>query len=119
MALRVAGLIAGGKPGLRLLEQAVETLAHHHRGSSTPARSSYLGAPLRRANRRAAARDPLREAMDIAHRRAGFTLAERRAGSSSSVAPRALSSDSTGERCSDVHCRVALVERGHHRCGAG
>jgi DNA-binding CsgD family transcriptional regulator len=69
-AERTLGLVTGGEDGLVLLADAARTLA----GSS--ARLLYaealtdLGAALRRANHRAAARDPLRLAIDE-HRAAG------------------------------------------------
>jgi DNA-binding CsgD family transcriptional regulator/tetratricopeptide (TPR) repeat protein len=65
-ALRVAGLIDGGKRGLALLEEAVQVL------DGSPARLEHakaraaLGAALRRANRRAQAREHLRHAVDLA-----------------------------------------------------
>jgi DNA-binding NarL/FixJ family response regulator len=77
MALRAAGLLENGARGLELLEEAAEVLA------TSPARVEYaraladLGAALRRANRRAAARDPLRRALDIADACGARPLAER------------------------------------------
>jgi DNA-binding CsgD family transcriptional regulator len=65
-ALRVAGLIEGGKRGLALLEEAVDVL------DGSPAKLEHakaraaLGAALRRANRRAQAREHLRHAVDLA-----------------------------------------------------
>jgi DNA-binding CsgD family transcriptional regulator len=65
-ALRAAGLVAGGKEGLALLQEAVEVL------SDSPARleqakaRTELGAALRRANRRAKAREQLRRAVELA-----------------------------------------------------
>jgi DNA-binding CsgD family transcriptional regulator len=66
MALRAAGLLETEAQGLELLEQAVTVL------ESSPAPLEYaraladFGAALRRANRRADARDPLRRALDLA-----------------------------------------------------
>jgi DNA-binding CsgD family transcriptional regulator/tetratricopeptide (TPR) repeat protein len=65
-ALRAAGLIEGGERGLDLLEEAVEVV------SESPARLEHakarteLGAALRRANRRAAAREQLRQGLELA-----------------------------------------------------
>jgi DNA-binding CsgD family transcriptional regulator/tetratricopeptide (TPR) repeat protein len=65
-ALRAAGLIEGGKRGLGLLEEAVSVL------NESPARLEHakaraeLGAALRRANRRAQAREHLRQAVELA-----------------------------------------------------
>jgi DNA-binding CsgD family transcriptional regulator len=65
-ALRAAGLVAGGERGLELLKEAAEVL------SSSPARLEHakarteLGAALRRANRRAEAREQLRQGLELA-----------------------------------------------------
>ncbi len=66
IALRVAGLARGAAAGLRLLEESVSVL------SDSPARLEQaksladLGAALRRAGQRAAARPLLAEALDLA-----------------------------------------------------
>ena len=65
-ALRVAGLVTGGPPGLALLREAV---AAADAGESPMERAharTALGGALRRAGRRSEARQPLREAVDIA-----------------------------------------------------
>jgi DNA-binding CsgD family transcriptional regulator len=65
------------EPAIALLEQAVDLLA------DSPAQLEHtralvdLGAALRRANRRAAARDPLRRALDVAERCGMRRLARR------------------------------------------
>ena len=65
-ALRAAGVIAGGEQGLRFLEEAEQVL------SKSPAKLEHakacteLGAALRRANRRSAAREHLRQAVELA-----------------------------------------------------
>jgi DNA-binding NarL/FixJ family response regulator len=75
---RALARTAGTKRAIDLLEQAVELLA------DTPQRLEYtralvdLGAALRRANHRDAARDPLRRALDLADR-GGMRLLARRA----------------------------------------
>jgi DNA-binding CsgD family transcriptional regulator len=77
MALRAAGLVEGGERGLELLDEAVVVL------EPSPARLEYAraltdhGAALRRANRRAAARDPLRRALDVADACGAKPLAAR------------------------------------------
>lgn len=64
-ALRIAGSLSGAE-GLESIREAVTLL------SPSPARLEYakalldLGAALRRGNQRAAAREPLREAIDVA-----------------------------------------------------
>ena len=66
IALRVLGLVEGGRRGIDHLQEAVKVL------ESSEARLEHglalyeLGAALRRANRRAEAREPLRAALDIA-----------------------------------------------------
>jgi DNA-binding CsgD family transcriptional regulator len=65
-ALRVSGLITGGPPGLALLREAV---AMADAGESPIERAharTAVGGALRRAGRRSEARQPLREAVDIA-----------------------------------------------------
>ena len=76
--LRALAASTGGRERISLLERACELLA------ATPSRLEYtralvdLGAALRRANRRADAREPLREALDLADR-GGMRLLARRA----------------------------------------
>jgi DNA-binding CsgD family transcriptional regulator len=78
VALRAAGLVEQGDRRTQLLQQAVEALA------PSPARLELaralvdLGATLRRANHRRAAREPLREALKIAHP-CGATVIEQAA----------------------------------------
>ncbi|HEV2240661.1 MAG TPA: helix-turn-helix transcriptional regulator, partial [Streptosporangiaceae bacterium] len=77
VALRSQGLLAGGPEGIELLERAVETLA------GSPARLEHarelcdLCAARRRARQRVAAREPLRQALEAAHRLGAVALAER------------------------------------------
>jgi ATP/maltotriose-dependent transcriptional regulator MalT len=77
ISLRVQGMVTGGAEGIELLGEAVETLA------STRARVHHAeallehGAALRRANFRKDAREPLREALELAHRCGARPLEER------------------------------------------
>ena len=77
VALRAAGLVAGGDEGIGLLGQAVSVL----RGS--PARLELaralgdLGAAQRRAGSRSAARDLLRESLDLGYALGGQAVAAR------------------------------------------
>jgi ATP/maltotriose-dependent transcriptional regulator MalT len=68
VALRVAGLAQSGSRGLELLDESVAVL----RGSPALLERAQslveLGAALRRAGRRAAAREPLAEALELAAR---------------------------------------------------
>lgn len=76
-ALRALGIAVGGTYGLELFEEATALL------EDTPARLARahaladLGAARRRANRRAAARAPLREALEIARHCGASGLAKR------------------------------------------
>jgi DNA-binding CsgD family transcriptional regulator len=76
-ALRAAGLVAGGNDGIDLLGQAVSVL----RGSSARLELARalgdLGAARRRAGNRSAARDLLRESLDLAHSAGGSAVAAR------------------------------------------
>jgi DNA-binding CsgD family transcriptional regulator len=77
MALRAMGLVEGGERGIALLREAVQVL------EGSPARLEQgraladLGAALRSANERAAAREPLRRALDLADACGARPLAER------------------------------------------
>jgi DNA-binding CsgD family transcriptional regulator len=77
IALRVCGLVTGGKDGIELVEQSVCVL------DPTPMRLDLAysltewGAALRRAGARAAAREPLRRALDLAARCGAISLVQR------------------------------------------
>lgn len=80
VALRGKGLIDGGNEGIALLEEAVNVLV------GSPARvvraqALYdLGAALRRSGRRADAREPLRQALELASRAGATHLADQARG---------------------------------------
>ncbi|HSO97450.1 MAG TPA: hypothetical protein VLP43_00730, partial [Solirubrobacteraceae bacterium] len=75
--LRVLGLAAGGSAGVELLTEAVRI------GERYPGRLEYiralvdLGAALRRANKREAAREPLRQGLELSQRGGATALAAR------------------------------------------
>jgi DNA-binding NarL/FixJ family response regulator len=77
VALRVAGLVQGGRAALQLIAESVAVLR------SSPALLELahslieLGAALRRAGQRAAAREPMAEALDLAARCGARPLAAR------------------------------------------
>jgi len=77
IALRVCGLLAESDNRIELLEQSVAVL------EPTPIRLELayslteLGAALRRAGARTAAREPLRRALDLAHRCGATRLADQ------------------------------------------
>jgi DNA-binding CsgD family transcriptional regulator/tetratricopeptide (TPR) repeat protein len=64
-ALRVAGLVEGGKDGLVLLREAVEVLSESPSKLERARAHTELGAALRRSNRRAGAREQLRLAVEL------------------------------------------------------
>jgi DNA-binding CsgD family transcriptional regulator len=77
VALRAAGVVAGGDRGEFLLREAVDAL---ERGDARLERAralADLGSMLRRRNRRTEARALLREALDSAHRVGAKRLAEQ------------------------------------------
>jgi tetratricopeptide (TPR) repeat protein len=65
-ALRVAGLVQGGRRGLARLEEAVAVLTGSPAKLEHAKARTELGAALRRANRRSAAREQLRPALELA-----------------------------------------------------
>lgn len=77
IALRVAGLARGGAPGLRLLEESVTTLRESPALLERAKSLIELGAALRRAGQRLAARPLLFEALDLAAGCAAPPLAAR------------------------------------------
>jgi DNA-binding CsgD family transcriptional regulator len=76
-ALRILGVVEGGTDGLERLQEAVSVL------EASPARLEHgyaltdLGSALRRDNQRAAAREPLRLALELAQRGGAKLLAGR------------------------------------------
>ena len=66
IALRVAGLAQGGTAGLRLLGESVEVLQDSPALLERAKSLAELGAALRRAGQRTAARPPLAQALDLA-----------------------------------------------------
>jgi DNA-binding CsgD family transcriptional regulator len=77
VAFRVCGVLAGGEEGVAMLNESAERLRR------SPARLELartlldLGAALRRAGRRSAAREPLREALELAQQCGAEPLARR------------------------------------------
>ena len=67
-ALRAAGLVEGGATGLELLREATVVLGDSPASLERAWALVDFGAALRRANRRAEARIPLREGLALAHR---------------------------------------------------
>ncbi|MBV9004464.1 MAG: helix-turn-helix transcriptional regulator [Solirubrobacterales bacterium] len=77
IALRVAGLAQGGERGLELLAESVAILGGPPALLERTHSLAALGAALRRAGRRASAREPLAEALDLAARCGARPLAAR------------------------------------------
>jgi DNA-binding CsgD family transcriptional regulator len=77
VALRVAGLVQGGTGGLGLLAESVASLRDSPAVLELAHSLTELGAALRRANQRAAAREPLAEALELAVRCGARRLAAR------------------------------------------
>jgi DNA-binding CsgD family transcriptional regulator/tetratricopeptide (TPR) repeat protein len=76
-ALRAAGLVEGGEHGLVLLEEAVQVLSNSPAKLEQARARTELGAALRRANRRADAREQLRQGLELATICGAAPLAER------------------------------------------
>ena len=76
-ALRTAGLVEGGEAGLLLLRAAVDVLEDSPALLERARALTELGAALRRANRRAEAREPLRQGLEVAHGCGAKPLAQR------------------------------------------
>jgi DNA-binding CsgD family transcriptional regulator len=77
IALRVAGLAQGGEAGLELLAESVARLADSPALLERARSLTDLGAALRRAGERAAAREPLADALELAARCGARPLAAR------------------------------------------
>ncbi len=77
VALRAKGLVAGGGEGVELLEESTRQLAASPSRLEQARALTDLGAALRRANRRREARDPLRQALEMAHRCGAAAIEER------------------------------------------
>jgi DNA-binding CsgD family transcriptional regulator/tetratricopeptide (TPR) repeat protein len=76
VALRAAGLVAGGDRGATLLREAIDSLERGDARLEKARALADLGAMLRRRNRRSEAQELLREALDAAHRAGAGLLAE-------------------------------------------
>ncbi|HTQ90144.1 MAG TPA: AAA family ATPase [Streptosporangiaceae bacterium] len=77
IALRTRGLLEGGERGLADLREAAELAATSGARLEHARALVELGAALRRANQRAAARGPLRAGLDLAYRCGATRLTER------------------------------------------
>jgi DNA-binding CsgD family transcriptional regulator len=75
--LAVLGLVTGGGVGIEQLSAGAELLKRSPRRFELAKTLVELGAALRRANRRADAREPLRRGMELAYRSGAVPLVER------------------------------------------
>jgi DNA-binding CsgD family transcriptional regulator len=76
-ATRSLGLVAGGDIGIERLREAVQLLSKSQTGLEYMLALTDFGAALRRAGRRADAREPLREAVELARRCGALAIARR------------------------------------------
>ena len=76
-ALRTAGLVEGGEAGLPLLREAVEVLEDSPAALERARALTEHGAALRRLNRRAEGREPLRRGLELARNCGAKPLAQR------------------------------------------
>jgi DNA-binding CsgD family transcriptional regulator len=79
IALRTRGMLRGGQRGLDDLREAVAILRETGARLEHARALVELGAALRRANQRSAAREPLRAGLDLAYRCGAGRLAQRAA----------------------------------------
>ncbi len=77
IALRAAGLVAGGQEGIGLMGEAVCVLEQSEARLEHARVLVDLGAALRRANRRGEARERLRQGFELARRCGSMRLSER------------------------------------------
>ena len=77
IALRAAGLVNGSGDGTQLLAEAVAVLRPAPAPLELARALVDLGSAQRRSGARNAARQPLREGLDLAYRQGGLRLAER------------------------------------------
>jgi DNA-binding CsgD family transcriptional regulator len=77
VALRAAGLVTGGDEGIELLGQAVDVLRRSSARLELARALGDLGSARRRAGNRAAARDLLRESLDLGYALGGHAVAAR------------------------------------------
>jgi DNA-binding CsgD family transcriptional regulator len=76
IALRAAGVIAGGSTGIELLREAIVQLERSSARLEHARALAELGAALRRSGRRRDAQGPLRRALDLADRCGGKVVAD-------------------------------------------
>ena len=114
--LRALARTADRDEAIPLLEQAVDLLAASSAQLEYTRALVELGAALRRANRRAAARDPLRRALDLADRGGMLVLARRAREELKAAGNRPRRSALSGPRAlTPAEHRVAQLAAEGHR----
>ncbi len=115
IALRAAGLLEGGEAGIGLLRRAVEELERSEARLQLAYARLALGAALRRANKRTAARAELTAALTLAQRCGADRLAERAFDELQAAGARPRRRATTGPAALTAReLRVAqLAARGH------
>jgi DNA-binding CsgD family transcriptional regulator len=76
-ATRSLGLVTGGDDGIERLREAVNLLEQSQAGLEYMRALTDFGGALRRAGRRADAREPLRQALELARRNGALAIAKR------------------------------------------
>jgi DNA-binding CsgD family transcriptional regulator len=76
VALAAAGVVAGGEPGVELLQEAVDTLEHSPAALERCHALAQLGATMRRAGHPTRARQPLQRALELAEHFGARPLAD-------------------------------------------
>jgi DNA-binding CsgD family transcriptional regulator len=113
VALCARGMIAGGRPGLDDLREAARLLASCGAGLEHARALIELGSALRRANQRTAAREPLRQGLDLAYRCGAGRLAQRAADELRATGARPRRASLTGlEALTPSERRVAELATG-------
>ena len=110
ISLRTLGVVEGGEAGLARLAEAVAVLARSEARLEHAHALVDLGAGLRRANRRAQARPPLAEGMELARRCGGTLLADRAAHELAAAGARPRRAQLTGiDALTPTESRIASL----------
>jgi DNA-binding CsgD family transcriptional regulator len=115
MALRAGALAEGGRAGSDRVREAAEVLRNSPARLEQARALTDLGAALRRANRRAEARPPLQEGLELAQRCSAHALAKRARTELRAAGGRSSDPESTGlQQLTASERRVAeLAAQGH------
>lgn len=114
-ALQAAGTVSGGPDGIALLREATEVLEHTPPRYQRALALTAYGAALRRAGQRRAARDPLRDALELADRFGARRTAARAREELLATGARPRRAQRTGaDALTASERRVALPAAGGH-----